>query len=162
MNSALGKDQTQAIKRVRIITSSIANPNFRAKLARLLMSHENFTSFSKDNPPFDWAHDGTIDTTCLRNTIAELENVLSEDLIAHVKRIDTLPQDEDQILVLSHKLVTTVFTRIHPRTKLSESELNCALAMFVRDVARVRRACVDAGILHRSRDGSTYQLNTEK
>ncbi|MDP9801435.1 hypothetical protein J2S49_001511 [Arcanobacterium wilhelmae] len=154
MNSPLNASDTSVVKRARVVLAAIANPKFRHKLTQVLAG----TCADTANLPFDWAHGEQIDTKLLRSTLAGLEGLLDEHLITRVERISIVPAREDELQALSAQLITTVFSRIAPRTKLSETELNAALAMFVSDVANVRRAAVDAGILQRTPDGREYYL----
>lgn len=88
---------------------------------------------------FDWVgDDGAVVTDLLVEAKETIELLLSVRDVLHTGRIRDLPA----------------------RRSVSEAALNAALAMFVEDVALVRRDAVDAGVLTRSADGSSYRLDT--
>lgn len=144
-----------AIKRARLIVAALANPKLRTQMLDQLGSP---WTGEIQGPQFDWIQDGEVDVSLLRETAKELAGMFNADLILSVERIDTLPVKSDEVSQLSEKILRTVYERIAPKKTLTETELNCALSMLVADVATVRRACVDAGILERSSDGRVYRL----
>ncbi|WIB15913.1 DUF2087 domain-containing protein [Curtobacterium sp. MCPF17_050] len=108
---------------------------------------------------FDWVGaDGTVDTGLLRETKEAIELLLTDRAVLHVGRIRDLPIEAGGRQELSSAIVRTVFDRLPARRSISEETLNAALAMFVEDVALVRRDAVDTGVVTRSADGSSYSL----
>jgi hypothetical protein len=108
---------------------------------------------------FDWVGlDGTVDTDLLRETKEAIELLLSDRAVLHVGRIQDMPIEAGRRQELSSAIVRIVFDRLPARRIISEETLNAALAMFVEDVALVRRDAVDTGALTRSADGSSYSL----
>jgi hypothetical protein len=108
---------------------------------------------------FDWVGpDGTVDTDLLRETKEAIELLLSDRAVLQVGRIGDMPIEAGRRQELSSAIVRIVFDRLPARRSISEETLNAALAMFVEDVALVRRDAVDTGALTRSADGSSYSL----
>lgn len=111
---------------------------------------------------FDWvAPDGTVDEGALSETKETIELLLTDRAVLHVGRISALPAEASRRQELSNAIVRTVFDRLPARRSVPEETLNAALAMFVEDVALVRRDAVDTGVLRRSPDGAAYRLVSE-
>ncbi len=111
---------------------------------------------------FDWVGpDGTVDEGALSETRQAIELLLTDRAVLHVGRISALPTEASKRQELSNAIVRTVFDRLPARRSVPEEALNAALAMFVEDVALVRRDAVDTGVLYRSPDGAAYRLASE-
>ncbi|WP_165918894.1 DUF2087 domain-containing protein [Curtobacterium sp. PhB146] len=108
---------------------------------------------------FDWVGpDGVVDREMLSGTTKAIELLLTDQAVLHVGRISNLQIEANKRQELSNAIVRTAFERLSARRSISEETLNAALAMFVEDVALVRRDAVDAGVLVRSPDGAVYAL----
>jgi len=108
---------------------------------------------------FDWVGpDGAVDREMLSETREAIELLLTDRAVLHVGRISNLQIEANKRQELSNAIVRTAFERLSARRSISEETLNAALAMFVEDVALVRRDAVDAGVLVRSPDGAVYAL----
>jgi hypothetical protein len=107
---------------------------------------------------FDWVgDDGAVVTDLLVEAKETIGLLLSDRAVLHTGRIRDLPIDARRRQDLSNAIVQTVFDRLPARRSVSEAALNAALAMFVEDVALVRRDAVDSGVLTRSADGASYR-----
>ena len=82
----------------------------------------------------------------------------SDRAILEVPRLAGIPVKTEESREVSGRIARLVFERVGRERRLSEPELNAAIAMFAADVALVRRDAVDAGVLERSADGSEYRL----
>ncbi|OIH96236.1 DUF2087 domain-containing protein [Curtobacterium sp. MCBA15_001] len=110
---------------------------------------------------FDWVGpDGTVDRGMLVEAKEAIELLLSDRAVLHVGRITGLPIEASKRQQVSTAIVRIVFDRLPARRSITEETLNAALAMFVEDVALVRRDAVDTGVLVRTPDGAAYQLQT--
>lgn len=110
---------------------------------------------------FDWVGpDGAVDREMLSETREAIELLLTDRAVLHVGRISDLPIEANKRRELSNAIVRTAFDRLPSRRSISEETLNAALAMFVEDVALVRRDAVDSGVLVRSSDGAAYRLQS--
>jgi hypothetical protein len=105
--------------------------------------------------------DGAVDAALLGQAKDAVELLRSDRAVLHVGRITDLPLDSGARQELSNAVVRLVFDRLGPARRVPESTLNAALAMLVADVALVRRDAVDAGVLTRAADGSSYALRQE-
>jgi hypothetical protein len=111
---------------------------------------------------FDWVGaDGAVDTDLLVEAKETIELLLSDRAVLHTGQVRDLPTDAIRRQELSNAIVQTVFDRLPARGSVSEEALNAALAMFVADVAIVRRDAVDTGVLTRSPDGASYRFHPE-
>ncbi|GGL82250.1 hypothetical protein GCM10009706_21060 [Curtobacterium citreum] len=111
---------------------------------------------------FDWVGpDGTVDEGALSETKETIDLLLTDHAVLHVGRISVLPTEASSRQELSNVIVRTVFDRLPARLSVPEETLNAALAMFVEDVALVRRDAVDTGVLRRSPDGAVYRIAAE-
>ncbi|APF41054.1 DUF2087 domain-containing protein [Neomicrococcus aestuarii] len=180
MSSPLPNQDAEALKRARMIVAALASSTLRRPLLRDIMEareeprldpHRDPTENTAQNTAkdtadssrskraqYDWLARGIINEPLLRETSTQLKNLLSEDLILRVGRLDQLPAKEPERITQSQLIIRTVFERVKPRKFLTEPELNAGLAMFVEDVALVRRDGVDSGFLDRSSDGARYAL----
>lgn len=129
-----------ALRRARQVVAATMNPNIPVDR-------------------FDWAGgDGVVDTGLLLETKESIELLLTDRAILHIGRIEDLPVEAGKRREVSNAIVRIVFDRLPARRSISEETLNAALAMFVEDVALVRRDAVDSGVLTRSSDGASYGL----
>jgi len=107
----------------------------------------------------DWlGADGEVDVDALRETADVLALMRSDQAILDVDRLDGIPVKTEESREVSRRIARLVFERVGAQRTLSEGELNSAIAMFAQDVALVRRDAVDAGVLERTPDGSSYRL----
>lgn len=116
---------------------------------------------SADGPlsRLDWlSSDGAVDVPALRRISESLALMRSDRAILEVPRLAGIPVKSEESREVSSRIVRVVFERVGRERRLSEPELNAAIAMFAADVALVRRDAVDAGVLERSADGSEYRL----
>ncbi|WP_186317825.1 DUF2087 domain-containing protein [Curtobacterium sp. 9128] len=127
--------------------------------ARQVVAATMHPGMLRESAGLDWVEDdGTVDVERLGATRDALELLLSDQAVLHVGRVRSLPLDATRRRLLSEAIVRTAFARLDARGAVGEATLNAALAMFVEDVAVVRRDAVDDGVLTRSSDGSAYRL----
>ncbi|MDO5645798.1 MAG: DUF2087 domain-containing protein [Dermabacter sp.] len=158
MNDRVTVSAGEAIRRARMVLSALATPKLRAGLASRI-STQPAPADTGATMPFDWINStNDVDTPLLRATITALESCVAEDRILHVDRLAELPSTSDQRRLTSAAIVHLVYARVGSSKSLTEGELNAAILMFAADCANVRRDAVDSGILHRTPDGSAYQL----
>lgn len=149
--------RTAALKQARMLFSMIAAPKLRAPLGQRLQGSGEESVPEPIGPRPDWiSQDGTVDVAAVRAVKDELEAMLSPEALLGMPRIEQPPAEGQE--ELSHRILQLVHARLDPRGAIAEAELNAAIAMFTPDVAGVRRAGVDAGILERSADGARYSF----
>lgn len=153
MNVPLNEEDAAAVKRARMLVSAVASKALRKDLGALL---DGDPGGARKGPDYDWLQDGSIDEALLRDTANRLKSVLDSDLITRIGRLERMPDTEPERVAMSQRIAAIVFERVAPKKSLTESELNAAVAMFVDDVAIVRRDCVDSGYLVRTSDGGKY------
>ncbi|WIB15902.1 DUF2087 domain-containing protein [Curtobacterium sp. MCPF17_050] len=148
-----------ALRRARQVVAATINPKM------LSVSSETATGRAEDararraSPRFDWVRpDGSVDVGLLTETKEAIEVFLSDRAILHVGRISPSSVEAGRRRELSESVVRMALDRLGARRRISEATLNAALAMFVDDVALVRRDAVVSGFLSRSPDGSSYEL----
>lgn len=107
----------------------------------------------------DWLDaDGEVDLAAVREVADALSLMRSDQAILEVPRLDGIPVPTAESREVSGRIAQLVFERAGRHRVLSEPELNAAIAMFVGDVALVRRDAVDSGVLTRTADGTAYRL----
>lgn len=159
-----------------MLFSLLATPKLRAGLgARLSGAGASATGTSEtnaettgapENPSvsgplsrIDWLDaDGEVDLAAVRDVADVLSLMRSDQAILEVPRLDGIPVPTAESREVSGRIARLVFERVGRDRVLSEPELNAAIAMFVGDVALVRRDAVDSGVLTRTPDGTAYRL----
>ena len=153
MDIPLSEEDAAAVKRARMLVSAVASKVLRKDLAVLL---DGDPIEPRRGPGYDWFQDGAIDEPLLRDTANRLKKFLDSDLITRIGRLERMPDTEPERVAMSQRIAAVVFERVAPKKSLTEADLNAAVAMFVEDVAIVRRDCVDSGYLVRTSDGGKY------
>ena len=159
-------DHAAELGHARMLFSLLAAPKLRRGLGQLLAGDNAETHQAAEKPPtdgplsrLDWlSSDGDVDVQALRRISESLALMRSDRAILEVPRLDGIPVKTEQSREVSGRIARLVFERVGRERRLSEPELNAAIAMFAADVALVRRDAVDAGVLERSADGSEYRL----
>jgi len=158
-------DHVADLGRARMLFSLLAAPKLRRGLARKLAGDPADAAPAEDpsvSGPLarlDWiSEDGAVDDELLRRIAATLALMRSDRAILEVPRLDGMPVETEESREVSGRIARLVFERAGRDRRLSEPELNAAIAMFADDVALVRRDAVDVGVLERSADGSEYRL----
>ncbi len=160
---ATDRDLAPPLGRARMLFSMLSSPTLRPEIGRLLAGEEASDVPEVRGPlsRLDWLDaDGGVDVDALRETVAALALMRSDQAILEVGRLHGIPVKTEESREVSGRIARLVFARIGPERSLSEAELNAAIAMFAQDVALVRRDAVDAGVLSRSADGAVYRLAT--
>lgn len=155
------RDLTQPLGRARMVFAMLSAPALRRGMARMLLGEGPAQEPSVRGPlsQLDWLQDdGQVDVEALRETTATLGLMRSDQAILEVGRLDGIPVKTEESRAVSARIARLVFERLGRERTLTEAELNAAIAMFVADVALVRRDAVDAGVLTRSADGAAYRL----
>jgi hypothetical protein len=179
-------DHAAELGRARMLFSLLAAPKLRRGLGQLLAGDTAATDHSTEQPPadgpsakqpsaekrsaeppstdgplsrLDWlGSDGAVDVPALRRISESLALMRSDQAILEVPRLAGIPVKTEESREVSGRIARLVFERVGRERRLSEPELNAAIAMFAADVALVRRDAVDAAVLERSADGSEYRL----
>jgi hypothetical protein len=148
-----------ALRRARQVVAATINPKMLASPERAKAAVDQEDDAPPAAPSFDWIlPDSSVDATVLGQTKEALELLMTDRAILHVGRITDLPADTASRRVLSTAIAQIVFERLNARRPIDEATLNAALAMFVEDVALVRRDAVNSGFVTRSADGRSYAL----
>lgn len=154
-------DHAAELGRARLLFSLLATEKLRRGLGRLLAGEGPSEDPALSGPlsRLDWlGPDGEVDVPVLRGVGDSLSRMRSDQAILEVPRLDGIPVKTEESREVSGRIARIVFERVGPGRRLSEAELNAAIAMFAADVALVRRDAVDAGVLERSADGAWYRL----
>jgi hypothetical protein len=148
-----------ALRRARQVVAATINPEMLSVSTRTATGRAEDARARRASPRFDWVRpDGSVDVGLLTETKEAIEVFLSDRAILHVGRISPSSVEAGRRRELSESVVRLALDRLGARRRVSEATLNAALAMFVDDVALVRRDAVDSGFLSRSADGSSYEL----
>lgn len=148
-----------ALRCARQVVAATINPKMLASPERAKAAADQEEDAPQAAPRFDWIlPDGSVDATVLGQTKEALELLMTDRAILHVGRLTDLPAETASRHVVSTAIVKIVFERLDARRPIDEATLNAALAMFVGDVALVRRDAVDSGFVTRSADGRSYAL----
>jgi len=166
-------DLSRALGRARMLVAMLSTPKLRHGLAGLLRGEPLPEDPSVRGPlsRLDWLTtgggtvadagavvDGSVGVEALREITEALSVMRSDQAILEVDRMAGVPVKTEESRGVSGRIARIVFERVGAERTLSEAELNAAIAMFVQDVALVRRDAVDAGVLTRSTDGTAYRL----
>jgi hypothetical protein len=149
----------EALRRARQVVAASINPKMLASPEPATAAADREGAAPPASPRFDWVRpDGSVDAIVLGQTKEALELLMTDRAILHVGRITDLPAETASRHIVSTAIVKIVFERLDARRPIDEATLNAALAMFVEDVALVRRDAVDCGFVTRSADGRSYTL----
>ena len=158
-------DHAAELGRARMLFALLAAPKLRRGLGRMLAGDvagpapAEDPSVSGPLSRLDWIGEGgAVDDEALRRIAATLALMRSDRAILEVPRLEGIPVKTEESREVSGRIARLVFERAGRQRRLTEPELNAAIAMFAADVALVRRDAVDAGVLERSADGSEYRL----
>jgi len=155
------RDLATPLGRARMLFAMLAAPKLRAGIGRLLTGQDASEAADVRGPlaRLDWlVADGQVDATALREVTEALTLLRSDAAILEVGRLDGIPVKTEESREVSSRIARIVFERVGTTRTLTEPELNAAIAMLAKDVALVRRDAVDAGVLTRSADGTSYRL----
>lgn len=144
-----------------MLFSLLATPKLRAALGARLLGTAASEDPSVSGPlsRIDWLDaEGEIDLAAVREVADALTLMRSDQAILEVPPLDGVPVKTDESREVSGRIARIVFERVGRERTLGEPELNAAIAMFVADVALVRRDAVDSGVLTRTADGTAYRL----
>ena len=149
----------EALRRTRQVLAATINPAMMGRPDQTNGGASREENGLRAAPHIDRVRpDGSVDAVLLGQTKAVLELLITDRAILHVGRISDLPAETASRRELSNAIVQTVFDRLGTHRTVNEATLNAALAMFVDDVALVRRDAVDSGFVNRSPDGRSYEL----
>jgi hypothetical protein len=149
----------EALRRARQVVAATINPKMLSTTSGAEVARPQDARARGASPRFDWVRpDGSVDVALLTEAKEAIELFLSDRAILHVGRISPSSVDASRRRELSESVVQMALDRLGARRRISEGTLSAALAMFVDDVALVRRDAVDSGFLTRSADGASYEL----
>lgn len=160
------RDIRTPLGRARLLFSLLATPKLRGGLGARLAGAGRSTAGTSEDPSvseplsrIDWLDaEGEVDLAAVREVADTLSLMRSDQAILEVPRLDGVPVPTAESREISGRIARLVFERLGSARSLSEPELNAAIAMFVGDVALVRRDAVDSGVLTRTADGTSYRL----
>jgi len=160
------RDLQTPLGRARMLFSLLATPKLRVGLGARLSGAAASATVASEGPSvsgplsrIDWLDaQGEVDLAAVREVADALTLMRSDRAILEVPPLDGIPVKTEESREVSGRIAQLVFERVGRDRVLSESELNAAIAMFVSDVALVRRDAVDSGVLTRTADGASYRL----
>ncbi len=145
----------RAVARARQAVAVLASPTLRTAL---LGDGELDERTRAAVEAFDWVDEQGPDRALLGATARALQVLQTPAAALEFDRIGRMPHAREERVPLSLRIVRTVGDRLGRTRPIGEPVLNAAIAMFVEDVAIVRRDAVDHGLLERTDDGAAYRF----
>lgn len=145
----------------RRIVAALDNGYRRAVYSEVVLGIESEPSSKRDRAIAALRDAGLVDATgaaipdIFARLLAEHPPVIRTGVDRWLRdgRIDSWPAKTEQ----RRELLEWAAVRIEPQRDLTEAEINEQLATVTKDVATLRRYLVDAELLDRSTDGSSYR-----
>ncbi|SJN23249.1 hypothetical protein FM125_04555 [Micrococcus lylae] len=159
-DTAAGAGRSGAVRRARSLLAMLRNPKLRRSLGAVFSG----TATADDAGPLrgavslgavELSEDGApvFVESFLGEAVADLDRVLGPLAVLDGARIDV----KDLALDAVDDAVRAVAVRVLDEgERVTESELNGRLRLFVQDVAFFRRHAFDLGVYERAADGSAY------